>query len=304
MNIVPIRMPPPAVGAALPPVQFRPLATSDLDDVCHCLCAGFGDAGRPLAIPSQRIELRLRQEGYLPEGSFGAFAEGAMVGFWLSAVRTIGGNSLGFGSAMAVLHGWRKRGIAQRLADETFVRMANIGVTRYSLQVSSDNFAALCLYRNNEFKMRRTLLSYKASFPSLPQVRDSRPARAVPLDEALRVGRGLLDYAPSWTAAAESLRAVREHIVSAVVRGAKGDLACGVFQPETGQILQIGTRAMGTTDERAALQGLVALFLNDTPRGMGIEFFQIPKGPSRIHRLARSLGFQQTNELYEMAMQL
>ncbi|MDD2731367.1 MAG: GNAT family N-acetyltransferase, partial [Candidatus Portnoybacteria bacterium] len=160
-NIQTIRLLPTNVPVLRPTpssLYIRPLADRDFHELHNTLCRGFG-----VNMSSESLALRLRQNGYRPEISYGAFEEGSMVGFWLSGIRAISGKRVSCCTGTTVVEEWRNRGIATAMSRSAEGAARALGAGAGVLFAQAGNCTVIRLYRNMGFEITRTLHSYSSA---------------------------------------------------------------------------------------------------------------------------------------------
>jgi len=290
-----------ARGEGSTEVRIIPLKQDDFDQVHKTICRGFSTDSFQFRIAADDLKERLIQNGYDPRSSLGAFVDGSMIGVWLTGIRMIDGARIAYGAGTAVLHEWRRKGIAQAMASIIEGMGIQNNTDKFVLTTFTDNTAAINLYEKNGFFISRPMVSYRIDSPSFPQV-DANGITVVQagLDEVIYLRDRFLGFTPSWRNSWQSIEAIEKSIVTAIVRKDSEEIAYGIFQPVSGRIAQIGIKSMDHPDELNALHSLLAYFQGFQDGVSSMEIVEIPKDFKRLISLLETSGFEQSQSLVEM----
>ena len=282
-------------------VRISPLTNADFDQVHATICRGFSTDSFQFRITAEDLNERLIQNGYDPQSSLGAFVDDSMVGVWLTGIRMIDGARTAYGAGTAVLHEWRRRGIAQTMAFLIEGMSIQSKTERFVLTTFTDNIPAINLYEKNAFFISRPLVSYKIDAPSFPAdaANDIGVVQAG-LKDVIHLRERFLGFEPSWRNSWQSIEAIEESTVTALVRKGSEEIAYGIFQPISGRIAQIGVKAMVERHELNALFGLLTYFQGFQEGTPSMEIVEIPDDFDRLISLLRTAGFEQSQSLVEM----
>ncbi|MBN1282989.1 MAG: GNAT family N-acetyltransferase [Proteobacteria bacterium] len=250
-------------------------------------------------MPLETLSLRLKQNGYRPDISYGAFDEGAMVGLWLSGIRAIGGRKVACCTGATVLEEWRKRGIAGALAGAAEGAARALGASVGVLNARAEDTTVIRLYRGMGFEQGRTLHSYTSAALQAPLERNPMKARAVDIGHAYSL-RHMLDHDLPWCKMWEGILAVKDSITAVAVSDGLRQRAYGLFQPATGRILHVGLDSADEEEGRFVLGAMIAFFMKVPDRTEDLELFQVPDSAGRIPAIMSSLGFALANAQLEM----
>jgi ribosomal-protein-alanine N-acetyltransferase len=161
-------------------VEFHSLEREHLARVVKCQQDAFSDYPVPAVLDEVGLSVYLRETDVALERSWGAYSDGAMVGFCLGAVRGSQGSVRGEGTA--VDH--RRRGIGGQVLERTLGSLRDAGATSIGLEVLDQNLSAIGLYEQHGFVRRRKLVGW-----SLRRQLLRRPEHAVAIAPAEAVRR-------------------------------------------------------------------------------------------------------------------
>ncbi|MFA4971039.1 MAG: GNAT family N-acetyltransferase [bacterium] len=286
-------------------IQIRALHNSDFAMLHNCWCSAFSDYQVSVESTLQQMDVRLAQDSYEPSLSVGAFNGDEMVGFWLSGERKIGGEKVAYDAGTAIKSKWRRQGISRRLFESLDNELRRNNVSRYIVEVLTDNDDALKMYTKQGFQIMRTMDAYRIERPSYTIVKDSRfKLDVVGLNEVRRRTAHLLDYKPSWQNSWEALSAVERSTMSVIVRNNYEYVAYGIFQPILERYAQIGVLQMKQGDMLEAVKMILAHFMNHIKTNGKYEIINIPQSCSKLPTLLEFHGFHHLVSLYEMERSL
>jgi ribosomal protein S18 acetylase RimI-like enzyme len=282
-------------------VRISPLTSADFDQVHTTICRGFSTDAFQFRIAAADLNERLIQNGYDPQSSLGVFVDDSMIGVWLTGIRMLDGARTAYGAGTAVLHEWRRKGIAQAMASIIEGMSIKSETEKFVLTTFTDNIPAISLYEKNGFFISRPMVSYRIDAPSFSAdaANDIEVVQAG-LKDVIHLRDRFLGFEPSWRNSWQSIEAIEKSIVTALVRKGSEEIAYGIFQPISGRIAQIGVKAMGGQDELDTLIGLLAYFQGFQEGTSSMEIVEIPKDFHRLISLFRNAGFEQSQSLVEM----
>lgn len=286
-------------------IQIRPLVQSDFVSLHKCWCTAFSDYQVSVDATTEQLRVRLAQDSYKPSISVGAFHGDEMVGFWLSGERAIAGKIVAYDAGTAIKPEWRKKGISRKLFEGLERALKQNNTNTYIVEVLTDNNDALRMYQKQGFNIKRKMDAFRIEHPGYVQLSDRIfEIEEVEIDEVRRRVTHLLDYSPSWQNSWQALEAVRESILSVIVKKEQDDVAYGIFQPILGRFAHIGVLQMEHNDMVKAINAILSHFMKYVGSNTKYEIINIPENSSKIPRLLEDLGFNGFVSLYEMERSL
>lgn len=206
----------------------------------------------------------------------------------------------GWISGVGVVPRWRRSGVGRQMMIATLDRAQRAGLVSITLEVITQNTAAIALYAGLGFSAGRELLSWRrpADADLLPI-----PAEApvnIPVGEALMACAAWQDQRPSWQGEADTL-----HHMAARLRGYRLDLDgapagyCVVSDyGDAVGLMDVGLppQADGLWAGRTLLQALAHLY-----RGRALSIINVP-ADDRLCRVLAALHFLVTVRQIEMAL--
>jgi ribosomal protein S18 acetylase RimI-like enzyme len=286
-------------------VSMRTLTHSDFDEVHRCLCEGFSTDTVKVEMPHEELSLKLDHNSYQPNISVGIFHGNAMVGFWLSAIRTVEGGEAGFGVGSTVLDAWRRRGLAQIMIRAAVEVARGQGAAEYRLLVGGTNAPAIDLYEKMGFAKSGGFMSFDTHGFN-PDFKLGRfRIISADVEKTLKAGASMSKDEQSWYNMDEGIRATSDSHITALALDEDGEESgYGIFQPQTGRISRLGVRSMDREREIAAIRGILSFFHRHAPEDKPPEIFQVHEKSSRIFAHLDTLGFRPRTVQHEMSKKL
>jgi ribosomal protein S18 acetylase RimI-like enzyme len=287
-------------------VEIRRLARSDFESIRISLRDAFSPDDFQIDVPADELDLRLRQNSYRADISVGAFHENAMVGFALSAIRTIGHEKVGFGVVGAVLKEWRRRGIAQTMLRALTEIARTYDANKYMLIVEAGNSAAVTLYSNMGFDVTNSFQNLDLKGPVPPLKSSGLSVFKADVNRTLAIANNFPPYDFSWHNMDQGILETEESQIAGIVKDDDGEtLAYGVFQPATQRISRFGIKPTGIAIESLAAHSLLLFISDRMPKGSKPKIYQLPSDETRLATLVKPLGFENiSDEQLEMTMDL
>ncbi|HEU0193226.1 MAG TPA: GNAT family N-acetyltransferase [Gaiellales bacterium] len=134
-------------------VDLRPLGTDDAELVAALHNEAFSDYAIPAVLDASMLAFYMDETDVRPELSHLATIDGVPAAFCLGAVRGCEGSVRGEGTAPA----YRRRGLGRQVLELTLEALAGAGAARVVLEVLTLNSAAIALYEEAGFAIRRRL---------------------------------------------------------------------------------------------------------------------------------------------------
>lgn len=287
------------IGSTSGSILIRPLEESDKPRLFKCIKQSFGAVGKPFEMSDDGLGTRLSLSSYTPRFSVGAFYEKAMIGFWLSGLRSIDGEHHAYNAGTGVIHDWRKKGIAERMSLYVDSLLDTMGIRSSSLITNSDNLPAVELYKKVGFQTARQMSQFMAETNRF-QKSGTITSSMISAAEAFSFEGTLLDHKPSWQNSSFAVDDVRHDIVAAMAQEGGEILAYGILLPRISRILQLGIKNMNSERKTSAVSNILNLLDEVTDRSLRFNITDIPDAESRLPEILSRLGFDKIHSSREM----
>jgi ribosomal protein S18 acetylase RimI-like enzyme len=180
------------------PVELHSLEHERVGRIVECQQNAFSDYPLPAVLDELGLKIYLRETGVDLAASWGAYADGELVGFCLGALRGTRGSVRGEGTAVTV----RRQGIGSAVLERTIESLRDAGATEIGLEVLEENRPAVELYTGRGFTRRRRLLGW--TLRRQPLRRPGRATAITPVEAMSRLRAWRWPDAP-WQLQPETL---------------------------------------------------------------------------------------------------
>jgi len=191
-------------------MEIRPLRSLPKVTLYRAFSEAFSDYAVPLRLSPDALSELHRRRGVRYDLSLGAFDGERLVGFTFNGVGAWDGHQLtGYDAGTGVVPAARGQGLARRMMERSLALLAAEGAARYVLEVLQSNHAAIGIYRDVGFRIRREFLCWRIEdvrareVPGLV-IQGAESAPAVGLDLDLDAPP-LWTFPPSWQNSSESI---------------------------------------------------------------------------------------------------
>jgi len=280
-------------------VQYDLLDGVDHEVVYQAFLDAFSDYQVNVNPSCYQFEQMLKQRGYEPTLSLGAFDHGRLVGFVLNGYRTWNGIATAYDLGTGVIAPFRKQGITSHILRLARERFGSAGIQQYLLEVITSNTAAVQLYQKNGFTIQRELECYERGRVETTRSGTYAVEHVPELDwERLK---DFWDFTPSWQNSTASIRAVPEDFIYSVVRQNGSIVGYGVMDKARGDIPQIAVE--NGWRNRGIGSSLVAdLIQNTASEKISVLNVELPS--KSVAQFLLGLEFQFIVSQYEMMLSL
>ena len=237
-------------------ITYRLLSAADADSLFDCFLEAFSDYQVDMQMSREQFEERLARDGVRLEISAGAFDGRRMVGFYMHGLGEWQGKQTAYDAGTGVIPIYRRQGVAEQLFAFIELRLKEIDVSQYLLEVLTANERAVALYRKLGFVDTRRFAIFRRSEPV--KLVDDASVRQIEKPD-WDLFKSFWDGYPSWQ---NSIDAVERVTKERVVVGVYVEEACvgyGVAFRPSSMLMQLAVarehrrRGIGT-NILAALQ--------------------------------------------------
>ena len=223
-------------------MKVEPLDGVPLRVLHEAFSAAFSDYTEPFSMSAPMLQYMLERRGYDASLSFGAFADGCLVGFILNGLGEWGGVPTAYDTGTGVRRAFRGRGVASEIFDESLPVLRGRGVRQYLLEVIRTNENAVRLYRKSGFAVSREFDYWTASPGSIRLAKasllNSFSIAEIHEPDWASVSR-FWDFQPSWQNSVESVMRKRDHVTIMGVKHREAIVAYACMERHSGDLPQL-----------------------------------------------------------------
>jgi GNAT superfamily N-acetyltransferase len=217
-------------------ITYRLLSDEDFISLYDCFLTAFSDYAVDMRMSHEHFRQRLTRDGVSLVLSAAAFESDQMIGFCMNAFGEWQGKKTAYDGGMALIPAYRGRGVAKELLQFVELRLKEVGVSQYLLEVLTANAPAATLYRKHGFVETRRLAVFRSEPQKGPQKGTKETKGAVVIRRVERPDWRLFqtfwDGYPSWQ---NSIDAVERVVANRTIVGAYVNDECVgygvVFRP-------------------------------------------------------------------------
>ena len=219
--------------------------TESLDKISYdILFIAFNEAFRGYEVQLNKDELfvMLKRRGFVPELSFGAFADNKLVSFTLNGIGWYNGQKTAYDTGTGTIEEFRGKGIASKIFTDSIPFLRAAGVTQYLLEVLQHNTNAVSVYQKLGFNVSREFNYFKQTNSEVKLLPVNLPStfsiKETSMDN-MDCFEQFWDFNPSWQNSFESIRrCLADFQINGAYQNQKLVGYC-IFEPNSGDITQI-----------------------------------------------------------------
>lgn len=269
---------------------YKSLKEIPYSEIAKCFQAAFSDYAISMQLNDAQLQQRLEMSGIQKDLSFGAFADGEMVGFIFNACSVYNGEHVAFDIGTGIVPEHRGNKVFAALYAFNERELQKRGINKYCLEVLQQNEKAIAIYKKQGFQAARAFSVLKST-KSAPKA-DVLPVRCLPFAEFCPESvQSCIGPLPSFEHSTEILRLNPELYEVAVPEGQNPPSAFCIFDKRGGHIVQLGCTDM------SALKSIVTQLLS---RFETITAKNIDLRSTEVLELLQALGFTELVKQFEM----
>ncbi len=224
-------------------LQIRSLQNTTFETLYLAFNEAFKDYNRSWN-PYEFKDL-LKRRGYVPEISFGAFADDKLVSFTFNCIDNYNGKKTAYDAGTGTLEAYRGKGLSTKIFEASIPYLKEAGVNQYLLETQTTNHTAISVYKKIGFQIKRELSYFvqntaDVSIKSIKTDDDIiiEPIEITDAEKAIE----FCDFVPSWQNSFASLRRTELALKSIGAFIEDELVGYGIIVPESGDIPQLVVR--------------------------------------------------------------
>ena len=280
--------------------KYVTLENTDIKTIHDAFTSAFSDYQVKMDLPLWKFQNMLQRRGYDSDISIGAFNAQLMVGFVLNGVRAWDGKRTVYDMGTGIIGAYRKQGITTNMLSKIKEVLKEKGVSHYLLEVIQSNTSAVQLYTKQGFEITRQFACFQLDKSSFSQTTTYTVEHLERFDEETwREIKEFWDFKPSWQNSVDSVNAVPDAFVYAVVRLEDTLVGYGIIDKRTGDIPQI---AVSKLHRRQGIARSILSDLVQNTESNKIILINVDDASTITKTSLQALGFENVISQYEMIL--
>ena len=272
-------------------IAHRLLSNEDFESLHDCFLTAFSDYEVEMRMSREQFRQRLVRDGVRLEMSAGTFDGERMIGFCINGLGQWQEKLTAYDGGMAIIPGYRGRGVAKELLRFVELKLKELGVVQYLLEVLTSNVPAATLYRNHGFIEQRRL----AVFRSDTRIAGSRETNIRRVEEPdWPLYQSFWDGQPSWQNSMDAVdRVANDRMILAVYENVEC-IGYGVVFAPSANLMQL---AVSPSHRRRGVGSKILSSLETTER---LKINNIDENLPGTLAFYEANGYKQVLNQYEM----
>ena len=275
-------------------IEIKSLAQTDRHQIVDAIQDAFADYVEHLE--KDEIFDLLQRRGFDEQHSFAAFDDDQIAGFTLNGVGLHEGISTAYDTATGVLPAYRGWGLTRQIFEFSLPRLHQMGIRQYLLQVVNPNYAALKVYRDAGFTVKRVLNCYKHQQPQW-----TAPVLAVDIVEAPTTAvlqfENFHNCRPSWQSDADSIQRAGQSLKALIAQVKGRTVGYCVFDAKKGDLSLI---AVHPQHRRKGIGSALLARMYQACTAPAVRCLNIEESCHSLHHFLLAHGFAPLCQNYEM----
>jgi len=280
-------------GATPIPMEIRNLEGLSAAYLTRIFNLAFSDYMVPLELTEEQMTDKLMR-GNLDLGlSAGAFENGELCAFILSAIDEADGEPMTYNTGTGVIPAYRGRHLTKALYDYLVPELRAKGIRKHLLEVVVGNDRALRAYEGRGFRTSRTVACYKGKTIAEPRY----PVEHNRWD-LFPFSKAWWDFEPTWQHCTASVLRLKEKLHLLSISLDDQPVAYAVFMKDTGRLYQF---AVDPAHRRKGLGSALFAALSELTTAPELRVINV--SPEATAAFFGKLGLSHFADLYEMRME-
>lgn len=284
-------------------MEYRSLANSSAKKIWETFNDAFSDYEVSIQMPFEKFVRMGQRRGTDYEISMGAFDEGTLTGFVANAGGLWQGDNTIYDCFTGVIKNYRKKGIATKLIQESFINSKKLGFQKYLLEVIQTNTKAYELYLSKGFEVVRKFDVYRAEAPNI-SFREKQHKFVIRKGERLdwELFKTFWDIYPSWQNSIDSvIRVIEDFEIFSAFDNEKC-IGYLILETSTGDVPQI---AVHKDYRRKGIgSSLIKKAIENRRKGFKLSVLNIDSNYKSFSEFMTNLNFKVVVKQYEMIKNL
>ncbi len=216
------------------------LSNVSIEEIYRSFIDAFKDYEVKIDMSIDKFNEMLITRSYNKEFSVGFYEKSVLVGFLLVGYRKIGNKKVLYDTGTGVIEEYRRKGIGNRLLNETKKIMKENDINTFLLEVLENNLSAIELYKNSGFFIKRKFNCFE-----ITEVTDHDGCIIEKEVKEIDIKARFEEYCsfePSWQNSFDSYLNVRDNYSLLTWENEKTIIGYGIIHKYNGNVMQIGLK--------------------------------------------------------------
>jgi len=242
-------------------MEIKSLGKTDFKTIFTAFSKAFADYD--IQLNAHELKTMWKRRGFNPDLSFAAFERGNIVAFTLNGIGNFNGIKMAYDTGTGTLKNYRGQGLATKIFEYSIPFLKESNINHYLLEVLQHNTKAVSVYRKMGFKVTREFNYFVWENEEIKdEIKNSDTRYIIELFDINQYDSipDFWDVYPSWQNSFESIQRTREDFINLGVFANKKLVGYCIFEPNSGDITQIGV------DKAHRRNGIASLLLQEVSK--------------------------------------
>jgi len=283
-------------------MEIKSLGNTNFDRIWEAFGNAFEDYESQ--VNKEQLKVMLKRRGFVPELSFAAFDDDAIVSFTLNGIGNFNNISTAYDTGTGTIKEFRGRNLSSEIFAFSIPWLKKANIRQYLLEVLQHNSPAVHIYQKNGFEITRGFnyfmqkqqeLAIRPADPDSPYV-----IRQTALSDC-KHHQQFCDFPPSWQNSFDAIgRKPDDFLAFGAFLGPKLTGYC-ILEPNTGDITQIAV------DREHRRKGAGSLLLGEAlkhNRHDSVKLLNADVDCGSIAGFAKAINLELKGKQFEMIKEL
>lgn len=277
-------------------MEIKTLEGIDLNELLGTFNESFSQYFIPLQLSADQLNAKLKADKVAFNYSAGAFTDNTLVGFILHGFDTINNKKTIYNGGTGVIQGYRSRGLTKQMYEFILPILKKENIETLTLEVITQNTAAIKCYETAGFRIKRKLLCYKGMISAIKS--DHINILEIPELNWERI-KSYWDFSPTWQNSINILQESKE--VNVYYGAFLDDELVGyiIHNPLTKRIQQFAVDKKYRRNKIAT-----SLFAHIKSREAVASIINVDECSKGTNEFLTQIGFEPFIEQFEMELRL
>ncbi len=284
-------------------MKYKTLADYSAEKIWEAFNDAFSDYEVQIQMPFEKFVRMGQRRGANYEISMGAFDKDNIIGFVVNAGGIWQGSSTIYDCFTGVIKDYRKKGIANKLIQESFINSKKLGFQKYLLEVIQTNTKAYELYLSKGFEVVRNFDVFRAEAANISFSENQIKFETKKVDKPdWKLFKTFWDIYPSWQNSIDSVKRTIDDFEIFAAFDKEKCIGYIILETNTGDVPQL---AIHKDYRRKGIgSSLIKKAIENKREGFKLSVLNIDSSYKPFFEFMTSLNFKVVVKQYEMIKNL